>query len=336
MKEDNYIVSILVPIYGVEKYIERCAVTLFEQTYENIEYIFVDDCTKDNSINILKKVIQMYPKRQSSITIITHEKNKGLGGARNTAIENAKGEFVIWVDSDDYVDREMVDKAVKKQQETGADIVTFDAKKIKQNYSEEMIDSEYNTVKEHTLAIIKRSAQVRIWGRLVRLSLYLNNDIRVLEGVNMGEDYQVSTRLVYFAKKTSVLHECLYFYDCTNEGSYSNMFSLTKNNQSWMSFDVVKQFFVSKGEDYENAIYIAELTIIVSHLIISQKINADYYYNNSAKRLVLIDKKYWLYKALPQRIILYLYKYRFLMNVYIGISRTINQNRLFIKSHKLL
>ena len=68
-------VSILVPIYGTEKYIEKCARTLFEQTYDNIEYIFVNDCTKDASVEILKKTIEDYPQRQSQISIISHETN---------------------------------------------------------------------------------------------------------------------------------------------------------------------------------------------------------------------------------------------------------------------
>ena len=59
-------VSLLIPVYGVEKYIEKCAVSLFEQTYEDIEYIFVDDCTPDNSMNVLSGVIERYPKRKRS------------------------------------------------------------------------------------------------------------------------------------------------------------------------------------------------------------------------------------------------------------------------------
>ena len=71
-------VSILVPVYGVEKYIERCARSLFEQTYDNIEYIFVDDCTKDRSIEILQKVLEDYPNRKNQVKILHHEKNTSV------------------------------------------------------------------------------------------------------------------------------------------------------------------------------------------------------------------------------------------------------------------
>ena len=100
----DYLVSILVPIYGVEKYIRRCAISLFEQTYLNIEYIFVNDCTNDDSIIILENVINQYPNRQSQIKIIQHETNKGLGEARNTAVAAANGDYLFHVDSDDYID----------------------------------------------------------------------------------------------------------------------------------------------------------------------------------------------------------------------------------------
>ena len=68
------LVSILVPIYNVSKYIEQCAVSLFEQTYDNIEYVFVDDCSPDDSIALLKKVMERYPKRKDQVKIVAHEK----------------------------------------------------------------------------------------------------------------------------------------------------------------------------------------------------------------------------------------------------------------------
>ncbi len=118
-------VSILVPIYNVEKYIERCAVSLFEQTYDNIEYIFIDDKGTDNSIQILEAVIKRYPNRQNNIKVIDHVVNKGLAVARNTALTNAEGRFVIHVDSDDYVEKDMVERCISCQSQDNSDIVLF-------------------------------------------------------------------------------------------------------------------------------------------------------------------------------------------------------------------
>ena len=108
-------VSICVPVYGVEKYIERCAISLFEQTYPDIDFIFVNDCTKDRSIEILEEVITRYPERQKDIKIINHAKNLGLAAARNTLIENATGEFVFIVDSDDYLALNAVELLLSEQ-----------------------------------------------------------------------------------------------------------------------------------------------------------------------------------------------------------------------------
>ena len=99
-----YQVSILVPVYGVEKYIERCARSLFEQTYENLEYIFVNDCTPDKSMEILMRVMEDYPNRKGNVRIFHHEHNRGLSAARNTALDAATSPFVTHVDSDDYLD----------------------------------------------------------------------------------------------------------------------------------------------------------------------------------------------------------------------------------------
>ena len=117
-------VTILIPVYGVEKYIERCARSLFEQTYRDIEYLFIDDCTPDKSIDILKNVMAHYPERASHVTIIRHDVNRGLAAARNSAVANCKTEWVLHVDSDDWLERNAVELLVNKQEETGADIVS--------------------------------------------------------------------------------------------------------------------------------------------------------------------------------------------------------------------
>ena len=128
-------VSILVPVYGVEKYIEQCAVSLMEQTYENIEYIFVNDCTKDNSINILREVINRYPQRKSQVQIINHEKNRGLAAARNTALDASSGEYLWHVDSDDWIALDAVEKLVNIAIAKKSDIIIFGNYNVRRNRS---------------------------------------------------------------------------------------------------------------------------------------------------------------------------------------------------------
>lgn len=107
-------VSIIIPIYKVEKFIEECTSSLFSQTYENIEFIFVNDCTPDNSIEILQETINNYPKRQNQVTIISQNRNQGLAASRNKALDVFTGDFVAFVDSDDYLtDKNIIADAIK-------------------------------------------------------------------------------------------------------------------------------------------------------------------------------------------------------------------------------
>lgn len=99
-------ISVILPVYQVEAYIEKCLQTLIAQTYRDIEIICVDDCTLDNSITIIKE----YQKKDPRIRLIHHEENRGLGGARNTGIDHARGEYLVFIDSDDYADETMMEK----------------------------------------------------------------------------------------------------------------------------------------------------------------------------------------------------------------------------------
>lgn len=324
-------ISIIVPVYGVEKYIARCADSLFKQSYKNIEYIFVNDCTKDKSISILQEILKCFPDRMQQVKIINHERNRGLAAARNTGIAAATSDFVMHVDSDDYVDERIVEKAILKQKEQDADIVSCNARKMYRDYTEQMVHKHYASASEQCLDVLRRKGQVCIWGRLIRLSLYRKYNITVEEGVNMGEDYQVIGRLVYYSKKTDVIDECLYYYDCSNENSYSNKFSLEKNRQSWHSFDIVKKFFLPVGNQYAEAVTEGEMNIITSHLIMSSKIkDAQYYYEEARRRLLSIDRRYWKEEPMVRRIVLYL-SFNFpLMKTYSQIARWA---RHYLKKH---
>lgn len=243
-------VSILVPVYGVADYIDRCARSLFEQTYPDLEYIFVDDCSADGSIDILLKVLDEYPARQSSVRIIRHNHNRGLGAARNTALDNATGEFVFHVDSDDYIDRDAVRLFVARQKETDADIVTGNALVIYPGKTIEVTETGYEDSATMTLSILRHNHF--IWNRMIRLSLYNDNGIRVKEGIDYCEDYQQTTRLSFFARKFAHVDKITYYYCRDNTESYGFLFNenygLMRNALD--SYVMVEQFFSDKGQAY--------------------------------------------------------------------------------------
>ena len=221
------LISILVPIYNVEQYIDQCARSLFEQTYPNLEFIFVDDASSDRSVEILQQVIKYYPKREGSITIIHHDKNLGLAAARNTLVDNCKGKFLVHVDSDDWIEPNAIELLVKKQIETEADIVTGLFYRHTLNEGHEIIAKVTSPLKgenrEETLKeMLEYGSVVATWNRLIRRSLYFDYNIRCIEGIDAGEDVLITPRLMYYSQKVTACNAFTYHYNQCNSNSYVN------------------------------------------------------------------------------------------------------------------
>lgn len=240
-------VSILVPIYGVEKYIERCARSLFNQTYDNIEYIFVDDCTKDRSLKVLQSVIESFPNRKDQVKIVRHHENLGLAGARNTALDNATGDYIWHIDSDDEILPGSVELLCQKANESDADIVIFDVehKLINGNtYIEHsnIGDGRYG----HYGAILERRTPVYLVAHFVKREIAVREDARPVKDINYGEDFLVTPRISFYASNISYIQKPLYIYHHANEGSYTNNMTRKNIDNLIAAFDVLKKFFMKK------------------------------------------------------------------------------------------
>lgn len=241
------LISILVPIYKVEKFIQKCVISLFEQTYSNIEYVFVDDCSPDGSIDLLKKIVLKYPNKKNNIKIIHHKENKGLAEARNTALKNATGEYIIHIDSDDYIEYNTVELLYKKAVETGADIVVSDYYEVFPNKKEVTFYKMNDDKFEYLSSLLLRKTPVCIWGKLIRRNLYINNNILSIPRLNYGEDYVVIPRLVYFANKVVKVPFPLYNYLQLNQFSYSNSLSKTSIANAIKANNILIDFFKSQN-----------------------------------------------------------------------------------------
>ena len=240
-------VSVLVPVYGVEKYVGQCSQTLFAQTYGDIEYVFVDDCTPDNSVAVIRQVIAEYPHREQQVRIVRHDHNRGLGAARKTAFETATGDFVLNVDSDDYLALDAVEKLVACQRQTGADIVSG-------NYSSHFEDGtivlrpephlDRNTALK--LMLIQHTLLPHIWARLIRKTVYTEHGIESVEGINMAEDMALTPRLIHAANEMAYIDDSVYFYrDDSSASTFANhlstkhVLSYVKANETlWQYFSV--------------------------------------------------------------------------------------------------
>ena len=118
--------SLIVPIYGVERYIRQFAESALDQSYDDIQFIFVNDGTKDRSMEILEELIEERFNHLRSRIIIINKENGGLPSARKAGLEVADGEYILFADSDDWLEKDAVAKIVAKAEETDADIVYFD------------------------------------------------------------------------------------------------------------------------------------------------------------------------------------------------------------------
>ena len=206
------LVSVIVPMYGVENYIARCAESLFAQTYQNIEFLFVDDGGKDRTVEILRGILEKQdPALQARVRIISKE-NGGLPRARKTGLDAATGEYVLHVDSDDWLEPVTVEKLVAKAVETDADIVVYDFFKEYSNYRK--LDSEKDSSCADPDLFRRRlytyDAYGYVWSKFCRRSLY---DGVFVPKYAMHEDIVFSSQILFKARKIVHLKEGLYHYD---------------------------------------------------------------------------------------------------------------------------
>lgn len=218
-------VSILVPVYAVEAYIAECAQSLFGQDYRDLEYIFVDDCSPDNSISVLKEVLTAFPERANQVKIIRHEQNKGVGAARQTAFEHATGEAIMHADSDDIMPPHAVSALVETMQTGNYDIVTG-AYTTYENHSEGAVNLPPNMPRERYISLLLCQNKVKnnLWARLYRRAFLLEQGIDFKLGINYCEDYTAIARAFFTARFTTT-DALVYGYRIDNITSYTHQIS---------------------------------------------------------------------------------------------------------------
>lgn len=244
------IVSVIVPIYNVSKYIERCVRSLMEQTCSDIEYIFVDDATPDDSMAVLERVLEDYSQRRVNVKILHNIQNQGLAKSRFIGMDEATGEYVLHCDSDDWVERDMVQAMLEAALAHDADMVCCEAVKetpLGKSYYKYAYDEE--TRKNGLLALNLTEIHVAVWNKLVRRALFLEHDIRNYEGINMGEDSALTVRLRYFSRKTIIVHQPFYHYNRLNQNSMVARINENGIQQRIRLARHIEEFFISVGEE---------------------------------------------------------------------------------------
>ena len=196
-------VSVIVPVYKVEQYISKCLDSLVNQTLEDMEIIVVNDGSPDNS----EKIIKDYAKKYKNIKYLKKE-NGGLSSARNFGLKHATGEYIGFVDSDDYVDKRMYQMMYEKAIEASADLVVCDLNYVYEDKEEKA----YSNIKTDTTDIksIMNNIYPAAWNKLYKKELF-DNEVYFKEGV-WYEDVEFIYRLLPYVNKIGVVHEHFYKY----------------------------------------------------------------------------------------------------------------------------
>lgn len=216
-------VSIVITIYNREKYLKDCVCSLFEQTLDDIEYLFIDDASTDHSLAILKDLVNSYPIKKKYVKIICLEKNQGRAVVRQMGIDNATGEYIIHVDSDDWVDKDMMELLYVKAKETDADIVgcnvTHEYGKsqriFKQSYADDM--------DENIRRLLNGKIFPSLCTSLTRTILIKDNHVLFPQGIDTGEDLLFNLQLYLHAHRVIGIDAPSYHYRHTEDsGSFQH------------------------------------------------------------------------------------------------------------------
>ncbi|MFD1771636.1 glycosyltransferase family 2 protein [Sphingobacterium suaedae] len=237
-QSNSPLVSIIVPVYNAEKTLPGCLASLAKQTYVELELIFVDDCSSDNTSLLLQDFGQQQDGR---IRVLRHKKNKGVAAARNSGLDLATGVFIYYVDADDRIEPNAIAVLVEAAQENNAEIVgcnwflSFASGERKMN--QPSFSDPWGAISQ----MLAGNMRWNLWLFLTARALYDDFGIRFTEGMNMGEDLMVMVRLFSQAERVVHVDKALYHYEQTNGNSLTKVYSLRHREEVTFHVDQVER-----------------------------------------------------------------------------------------------
>lgn len=204
------VVSVIVPVYNVEKYVGKCIDSILKQSYSNLQVILVNDGSTDGSLNVIEKYTD------DTRCEIINKKNGGLSSARNAGLRIANGQYVLFVDSDDWLDRECVETLLHKMECTHADYccyrfsyMSYNGKtlKVREKYSSPSLDDNDEIIKR---VLLGKGIPTTAWSKFFRRDFLINNNLFFKEGI-INEDYVFSIDCAIVAKSIIFCNSILYF-----------------------------------------------------------------------------------------------------------------------------
>lgn len=231
------LVTIIVPVYNVEKYLNRCINSILCQTYTDIELLLIDDGSTDSSGSICEE----YAIKDSRVHVF-HKENGGVSKARNWGLNMARGEWITFVDSDDWVHKDFVKKRLDLALKDNAEITYCDVEYVYATHNvycktAEQVDDRVSTVNSWILSRTTYSPII-----LAKKSLFEKHNLKYIEGLRFGEDFNLIIKLVMHANKVSHIKEALYYYNKQNEGSAMTKLHLCRDDLQFVYTDLIESF----------------------------------------------------------------------------------------------
>ena len=214
----NYKISVIIPIFNSELYLERCLSSLFKQNFDNIQYVFIDDASTDNSLEVLSKFIRQYESKKEDCVVISQKQNRGISFCRQLGIKVSSGEYIAFCDSDDYIEPEAFEILYKKAVQNDADLVAF-GYYVENGEESKTIFKSYGTSAEILKDIYSKS-EIALWDKLFKRALLIDNDILPILGLDYYEDCYMTVKAIYYAKNIVTLKLPFYHY-LDHPGSFS-------------------------------------------------------------------------------------------------------------------
>lgn len=250
---DSFIkVSIVIPVYNASKYLDRCIDSLLAQTLDSLEFIFVDDCSQDQSVTIIRNRLVDFEQAGFNVKVLQHAVNKGSSAARNTGLKEVTGEYIGWVDADDYISSNMMKVLYDMIAKERADLVCCDFDMV---YPDGRVVKRPQPQPTSAEAFIKMlmigTIQGMLWNKLFKSSIIKSNDIHFVEGANLGEDRNVLIKVLCFCQTILYKSESLYYYMQENVDSITRDVKMSRVYEEIRNTEDVMEFMSTKGISYD-------------------------------------------------------------------------------------
>lgn len=251
-KQASISVSVIVPFYNCEPFFEQCLHSLFQQTLANIQYIFIDDCSTDNSYMKLQQVIEQYPERKKQTTLLTNKTNQGPAHSRYLGFCQAKGEFIICLDADDWCELDMLLSLYDLAVQQSADIAVMDYYMVAADGTKYKVTHPHSTDQADNIqALISDRIDGHLASKLMAYHIYktIYQDVRNQEcPMRMGEDKLLSIQAYFLATKVCHIGRALYFYRQDNPNSLTSNLNADSIQNLISSLHTIQHFLESQPE----------------------------------------------------------------------------------------